>query len=246
MEGAGEPASGTEHIMDEELRELLGKIIEDDSAEYKERGFQRRVGYGTRPALIHIDMANAWTRPGHVFSCQNMETIIPSCRDLNRAAREKDVPVIYTTTAYDVTDRDKPSDMGLWASKIPLETLAVNTEAVQIDSRIAPEPGELVITKKRASAFAGTNLAQVLTAARIDTIIVTGVTAAGCVRHTVEDGIAEGFRPIVVQEAVGDRVAGVVEWNLFDIDAKFGDVEQLSAVIAYLERLPKFSDTLST
>ena len=61
---------------------------------------------------------------------------------------------------------------------------------------------------------------------------------AGCVRHTTEDAIAEGFRPIVVREAVGDRVPGVVEWNLFDIDAKFGDVEPLERVVEYLEALP--------
>ena len=98
-------------------------------------------------------------------------------------------------------------------------------------------------TKKRASAFPGTNLQQFLTVNRIDTEIVTGVTAAGCVRHTVEDAIAEGFRPIVVREAVGDRVAGVVEWNLFDIDAKFGDVEPLADVLAYLDALPAFDET---
>jgi N-carbamoylsarcosine amidase len=57
---------------------------------------------------------------------------------------------------------------------------------------------------------------------------------AGCVRHTTEDAIAEGFRPIVVREAVGDRVPGVTEWNLFDIDAKFGDVESLARVLKYL------------
>lgn len=60
---------------------------------------------------------------------------------------------------------------------------------------------------------------------------------AACVRNTVEDAIAEGFRPIVVREAVGDRVAGVVEWNLFDIDAKFGDVEPLDRVLSYLDGL---------
>ena len=48
--------------------------------------------------------------------------------------------------------------MGLWNRKIPLEELKVGTE-VSIDDRIAPEPGELVIVKKRASAFLGTNLA---------------------------------------------------------------------------------------
>ena len=70
-----------------------------------------------------------------------------------------------------------------------------------------------------------------------DTVILTGVTMAGCVRHTCEDAIAEGFRPIVVRECVGDRVPGVVEWNLFDIDAKFGDVEPLDSVLEYLDRI---------
>lgn len=57
--------------------------------------------------------------------------------------------------------------------------------------------------------------------------MVTGVTACACVRQTVCDGLADGFRPIVVKEGVGDRVPGAVAWNLFDIDAKFGDVLSL-------------------
>ena len=89
--------------------------------------------------------------------------------------------------------------------------------------------------KKRASGFHGTPLSSYLNAQGVDTVIITGVTMAGCVRHTAEDAIAEGFRPIVVREAVGDRVPGVVEWNLFDIDAKFGDVEPLDRVLAYLD-----------
>ncbi|MHA6801036.1 isochorismatase family protein [Bounagaea algeriensis] len=232
--------------MSEELQRLLDQAFSADSSEYRERGFQRRVGYGSRPAIVHIDLANAWTRPGHAFTCENMDVIIPACQDLNRAARAKGVPIVYTTTAYEVTDSGQPSDMGLWASKIPLETLAVGSPGVDIDERIAPASGDQVITKKRASAFHGTNLASFLTANRIDTIIVTGVTMAGCVRHTVEDGIAEGFRPIVVEEAVGDRVDGVVAWNLFDIDAKFGDVEPLENVTSYLEGLPKFSETTAS
>ncbi len=222
---------------DPELKAALERIFATDSELYQGRGFQRRVGYGERPALIHIDLANAWTRPGHAFSCDNMDEIIPAVQRLNEAARPKRIPVIYTTTAYEVVEGPN-SDMGLWNRKIPLEELKVGTEAVQIDDRIAPEPGELVIVKKRASAFHGTNLASYLTAHRVDTVIVTGVTMAGCTRHTVEDAIAEGFRPIVVREAVGDRVPGVVEWNLFDIEAKFGDVEPLTSVLAYLDQLP--------
>jgi maleamate amidohydrolase len=46
----------------------------------------------------------------------------------------------------------------------------------------------------------------------------------------------------VVREAVGDRVPGVVEWNLFDIDSKFGDVEPLERVLAYLAEVEAFDE----
>ena len=222
--------------MNDELKEALEKVFAADSALYQDRGFQRRVGFGERPALINIDLANAWTRPGHAFSCDGMDVIIPSVQQLLATSRAKRIPVVYTTTAYAVTEGPN-TDMGLWHKKIPAELLKLGSEAVAIDDRIAPEADEQVIVKKRASAFHGTPLAGFLRAAQVDTVIVTGVTMAACVRNTVEDAIAEGFRPIVVREAVGDRVAGVVEWNLFDIDAKFGDVEPLDRVLSYLDGL---------
>jgi N-carbamoylsarcosine amidase len=223
---------------DDEVRAALEKIFDADTGIYAQRGFQRRVGYGARPALVHIDLANAWTRPGHAFSCGGMETIIPAVQQLNDAGRAKGIPIVYTTTAYTPGPN---SDMGLWGRKIPVELLEAGTEAVEIDSRIAPAPGEQVIVKKRASGFHGTHLTSYLNAHGVDTVILTGVTMCGCVRHSCEDAIAEGFRPIVVREAVGDRVPGVVEWNLFDIDAKFGDVEPLANVLAYLAGIEAFA-----
>jgi N-carbamoylsarcosine amidase len=224
---------------DRELAQALERAFSADSSIYQERGFQRRVGFGERPAIINIDLANAWTRPGHAFSCRGMDVIIPTVQKLNAAARAKFCPIVYTTTAYNVTDGPN-SDMGLWVRKIPLETLALGSEAVAIDDRIAPDPGEQVIVKKRASAFHGTYLTSFLNNHGVDTVILTGVTMAGCVRHTAEDAIAEGFRPIVVREAVGDRVPGVVAWNLFDIDSKFGDVEPADRVLDYLNGITPF------
>ena len=219
----------------------LETIFSADSELYRNRGFMRRVGFGERPALVNIDLANAWTRPGNPFTCDGMDVIIPGVQRLLAAARAKGIPVVFTTTAYAVTEGPN-TDMGIWHHKIPVEVLKLGTEAVAIDERIAPEPGEHVVVKKFASAFHGTYLAGFLKAAGVDTVIVTGVTMAGCVRHTVEDAIGQGFRPIVVRECVGDRVAGAVEWNLFDIDAKFGDVEPLESVLDYLERIAAFSE----
>jgi N-carbamoylsarcosine amidase len=219
--------------MSDDLAPELERLFSADTGIYQRRGFQRRVGFGKRPALIHIDLANAWTRPGHAFSCDGMDVVIPAVQQLNEAARAGGIPIVYTTTAYAVTDGPN-TDMGIWHHKIPVEQLKLGSPEVAIDERIAPLPDEQVIVKKRASAFHGTYLSSFLNANGVDTVIITGVTMAGCVRHTTEDAIAEGFRPIVVREAVGDRVPGVVEWNLFDIDAKFGDVEPLQRVLAYL------------
>ena len=227
--------------MADEIQDALNKIFAADSEIYQGRGFQRRIGYGERPALINIDLANAWTRPGNPFSCEHMDVIIPTTQKLLAAARAKRIPIVYTSTAYNVTEGHN-TDMGLWHHKIPAEMLQAGTWEVEIDDRIAPEPGEHVIVKKRASAFHGTYLSSFLKAAGVDTVILTGVTMAGCVRHTTEDAIAEGFRPILVREACGDRVPGVVEWNLFDIDAKFGDVEAAENVLSYLDGLKRLDN----
>lgn len=62
--------------------------------------------------------------------------------------------------------------------------------------------------------------------------------------HTVEDAIGKGFRPIIPRETIGDRFPGVVQWNLYDIDNKFGDVESTDSVVDYLNGLPRFEDTV--
>ena len=83
---------------------------------------------------------------------------------------------------------------------------------------------ELVISKQYPSAFFGTSLASTLTVWGIDTLIHTGLSTSGCVRATCVDCCSHGFIPIVVRDAVGDRHPAPHEANLFDMDAKYGDV----------------------
>ena len=126
------------------------------AAVYKERGFQRRIGFGKIPALINVDLANAWTLPGSPFSCDNIdEQIIPGVQELLKSCRENDHLVVHVTTCYQNTDRDSPhTDMGLWHNKIPIEAVDQKNEKLwAIDSRIAPIEGEHILIKKRASAF---------------------------------------------------------------------------------------------
>jgi len=227
-----------------QLDKMLSDAFAAASALYKERGFQRRVGWGKKPALVSVDLANAWTRPGNPFTCdqEKMDNeIIPGMQALLKAFRAANFPVVHVTTAYEITDRNSSfTDMGLWHDKIPVEVVDLaNKDLWAIDSRIAPIPGEYTLLKKRASSFHGTELAGILRANNVDTIVVTGVTACACVRQTICDGIADGFRTIAAREAIGDRVPGAVAWNLFDIDAKFGDVESVDTICKKVAELAK-------
>lgn len=225
-----------------ELDKMLQAAFDASTKLYQERGFQRRVGFGKRPALVSVDLANAWTRPGNPFTCDQDKMdneIIPGMQRLLKAFRAQSLPVIHVTTAYEIPDRTAPfTDMGLWAEKIPVDVVDLaKPELWAIDSRIAPVKGEYTLLKKRASSFHGTELAGILRANGVDTILVTGVTACACVRQTICDGIADGFRTIAVRDCIGDRVPGAVAWNLFDIDAKFGDVHSVDDCLAYLDGL---------
>ena len=225
--------------LDDKVREALDTIFSGDSGLYRQRGWNQRSGFGTRPALLNIDLANAWTRPGYRFSCEDMdERIIPGVQRLLKAARAKKVPIVYTTTAF-----CSRFDMGAYPLKKPFEDLMQGTEATEIDDRVPLEEGvDTLIVKKRPSAFAGTHLGGILRAGGIDTLICTGVTMASCVRHTVEDALGEGFRTVIVRECVGDRVPAAIEWNLFDLDMKYCDVEPLETVLAYLDGLEPFGE----
>ena len=231
----------TDKDMDwQELDDMLHQAFDKASEIYQQRGFQRRIGFGKKPALISVDLANAWTRPGNPFTCDQNKMdneIIPGMQRLLAACRANGHPVIHVTTAYEVTDRNAEfTDMGLWHCKIPIDVVDIKDKKLwAIDSRIAPVEGEYTLLKKRASSFHGTELAGILRAANVDTILVTGVTATACVRETVCDGIADGFRTIAVKECIGDRIPGAVAWNLFDLDAKFADVHTVDECVSYLE-----------
>src|SRR3546814_599024 len=121
--------------MSDDLKAALDRVFSADSSLYQDRGFMRRIGYGKKPALINIDLANAWTRPGNAFTCEGMDVIIPGVQKLLNASRAKGIPVVYTTTAYNVTEGPN-SDMGLWHLKIPVEVLKIGSEADRKSTRL--------------------------------------------------------------------------------------------------------------
>jgi maleamate amidohydrolase len=197
-------------------------------------GFHGRAGFGRRPALLVIDINLGFTDPASPLVC-DLEDVVVAIRRLLDETRRAGLPVVYTTVSYDEGDRRTAA---AFIDKIPaLLTLEAGSRWVEIDPRIAPQPGETVLNKLFASAFYCTALSSLLAAAGCDSVIVTGASTSGCVRATVVDAIQHGYRPVVPREAVGDRNPAAHEANLFDIDAKYGDVVSTDEVVSHLEEL---------
>ncbi len=201
---------------------------------YSSKGFGRRIGFGVAPAVLVIDFIKAFTDENTPLGSNLTSPLQQTLRILAEARRTL-IPIIFTTVAYEVS----LVDAGIWAKKVPIESLIAGTEAVEIDPILERREGEVVITKKYASSFFGTDLVSRLNAGRIDTIILTGCTTCGCIRATAVDGISYGFHVIVVKDAVGDRAELSHHVSLADIDAKYGDVVSVEQVLEFLASQPR-------
>lgn len=194
--------------------------------------FDSRMGFGARPAIIVVDFIKAYTTPGSPLYAPAVVDAVRATIPLLATARRQGVPVIYTRVLY----HPSGADGGLFVQKVPaLRRMVEGEPLAEIVPELPPAPDDVILIKQYASAFFGTSLAAMLTARGTDTLIITGCSTSGCVRATAVDAMQYGFRPIVPRECVGDRHDGPHEANLFDINAKYGDVVALADVMHHLE-----------
>lgn len=198
--------------------------------EFREKGLGSRVGFGQRPALLAVDFITGFTDLRSPLA-GDLDAQIAATTRLLESARERAIPIIFSTVAYD----PELQEAGVWVRKIPANKwLVEGSEWVEVDKRLRQRPSETTLVKKYASCFFGTDLAARLVSRQVDTLLITGCTTSGCVRATAVDACSFGFRAIVVEEAVGDRAALPHAASLFDIDAKYGDVVSLDETLEYL------------
>ncbi len=213
-----------------DLRGPLVQHLTDLRSRYLSRGWGGRVGFGSRPALIVIDLAKFWTGPEAQIGTDVESIVTSACRVL-AAARAAKVPVFFTTYAFDPADPPSPQN-----KKLRLNLRPGDERQFELDSRLERRPNEKLIRKRYASAFKGTNLHEMLASLGIDTLIVTGVSTSHCVYATCRDA-TDSYRVIVPREAVGERCELFHEVSLLDIDLDLGDVMPADEVIAALDNI---------
>jgi nicotinamidase-related amidase len=210
--------------------EARGGISDETTRIYARAGFGAEVERGRRPALVVVDLSRGFTEPAFPTG-SDLSSEVAATRRLLDVARDRGLPLFFTTIAYEPGDETRLA----WLRKAPgLAVLATGSELVEIDPRLEPGEAEPILVKQGASAFFGTDLAERLRGVGADTVVICGATTSGCVRASVVDAVQHGFPTLVVREAVGDRAQEPHDANLFDIEAKYGDVISLEDAVGYL------------
>lgn len=193
-------------------------------------GFSGRVGWGSRPAVLVVDLVRAYTDPAGPFGLPDAGPAVAAARSLVAAARLAGHPVVWTVVRY----APGLADGGLFVRKVPALACFAEGAGDWGELTLPPEAGEPVVVKQYASAFFGTSLASTLLTAGVDTLVIAGVSTSGCVRASATDALSHGFRPQVVRQACADRTPALHENNLADLDAKYADVVDLDEALAHL------------
>lgn len=195
--------------------------LEDARSNYAASGaFGAALGFGTQQALVMVDFAVAYFDPASPLFA-DAPLALEQAQALLQWARQRGMLVCHTRVSYD----SEGLNGGVFFRKIPaLRVFCEGSPLAEFAAPVAPHEGEPVITKQYASAFFGTSLASLLRARGVDCVIVAGMSTSGCVRATALDAIQNGFIPVVVGDACGDRHQNPHRANLFDLQAKYADV----------------------
>jgi maleamate amidohydrolase len=212
--------------------------MSDETREIYERArLGQSVTLGARPAVLVVDFSRGFTDPESTMGSDLTREVEVTNRLLG-AAREREIPVIFTTIGFEPNLKDG----SLWLEKAPgLAELIVGGKWVEIDPRLGRREDETVILKKGASAFFGTNLPSILVSQGVDTIVMCGATTSGCIRATAIDLLQYGYPTLVPRECVGDRAQAPHEANLVDIQAKYADVVSVEDALTYIESVSQKS-----
>lgn len=223
-------------------------IPAEDRRIYEIGGWGRSMGFGTKPAVLVVDVNYDFVGDEPKPILESIERWRYSCGDVGwrgvhaiakllAAARAKGARVFYTTVDHraDAFDYGRDRDKNFRTGEA---TSITGGKGPEIPAEIAPTQADIVISKKKASAFFGTPLASYLIDLGVDTLLVTGVSTSGCVRASVVDGHAYNFRVCVVEEGTFDRSSIAHKVNLFDMHMKYADVVSLADTLRYLEALP--------
>jgi ureidoacrylate peracid hydrolase len=194
-------------------------------------------------ALVVVDMQNAFMLPGVAHSpCLMAQEIVPNINRLAQAVRETGGTVVWIKTSY--TDETLQSWSVLYGMIGPAGTekraraLTEGNKGHELWPELEVKPADLTVIKNRYSAFiqGSSDLAAVLRARGLDTLLITGTVTNVCCESTARDAMMLNFKTVMISDgnaAVTDEDHNASLSNFY---LTFGDVMSTDLAIEFLRR----------
>lgn len=142
-------------------------------------------------AVLVVDMLNDFVTGA--LGCDRAKAIVPANAQLLDAARKAGVPVIFCNDAH-IAGIDR--ELKLWG-----DHAIAGTKGAEVIPELKLSDKDYVVPKRRYSGFFQTDLDILLKELGVKTVIMTGLHAHMCVRHTSADAYCLGYDVIVAKEA---------------------------------------------
>jgi nicotinamidase-related amidase len=162
------------------------------------------------------------------------EALLDRVRRLAVAARNSGAMVIHVVVGFQYGYPEISGRNLVFGSLKAAGLLAKGDPGAEIYPELTPQPGDVVVTKQRVSAFTGTNLDMILRSNNIDTLLLTGILTQGVVLSTLRHASDMDYRAVVVADGCSDKdpeVQRVLMEKIFPFQARIATVEECIGAI---------------
>lgn len=154
----------------------------------------------TTEALLVMDVQNGIVER----VAEQADSLLATLAETVSAARDAEVPVVYVRVAFRPGAPEAGSRNKAFADLARLAALSEDDPATQVHAAVAPQPGDVTVTKRRVSAFAGSDLDVVLRALEVDSLVLTGIATSGVVLSTLRQAADLDFTLTVLRDGCAD------------------------------------------
>ncbi|MDA8336572.1 MAG: cysteine hydrolase [Peptococcaceae bacterium] len=146
-----------------------------------------------KDAVIVVDMLKDNVNTAlHTGISGEAQKIIPGLQRLLAEARAKSLLVVYANDSFYATDI-------IFRGKMKPHALR-GTSGVQVIGELEPETGDIILEKRRMSAFFKTDLDITLRDNGVERVAVAGITTPFCVLLTAMDAFCNGFKTVIIED----------------------------------------------
>lgn len=160
------------------------------------------------------------------------EPLVQRAARVLEAARSGGVPIFFVKVCFRPGHPEIGENNLMFATTKQTGRFASGTPDAEIHPAVAPHAGEVIVMKRRVSAFAGSDLELILRARKIDTLVLFGVATGGVVLSTVRQAADADYRLHVVADCCADRDPEVHRVLLEKVLPRQAEVANAEAFVA--------------